>query len=75
MRKSTVIKHYLSAARAARALGISEAAISQWGELVPPVTAKRIAKLNPGVPELQFNPRLYRHSSQRTQQIAAALSA
>jgi DNA-binding transcriptional regulator YdaS (Cro superfamily) len=75
MRKSTVLKHYETAVAVARALGISEAAVSQWGELVPPITAKRIARLNPGVPELRFDPRLYRHSSRRTQQIAAALSA
>jgi DNA-binding transcriptional regulator YdaS (Cro superfamily) len=75
MRKSTVIKHYRSAANVARALDITEAAVSQWKEIIPPMAAHRIAALNPDVEELRFNPRLYRHSSQRSQQIAAALSA
>jgi hypothetical protein len=75
MRKSTVLKHYGTAAAVARALDITEAAVSQWGELLPPVAAKRVAALNPGSVELRFDKRLYRHSSQRTQRIAAALSA
>jgi DNA-binding transcriptional regulator YdaS (Cro superfamily) len=75
MRKSTVLKHYKTGAAVARDLGITEAAVSQWGEIIPVMAAHQISELNPNVEELRFNPRLYRHSSQRSQRIAAALSA
>lgn len=75
MRKSTVLEHYGSGAEIARALGITEAAVSQWKEIIPPMAAYRIANLNPKVRKLRFDRDLYVHSSPRSQQIAAALSA
>lgn len=72
MRKADVLKHYKTATAVAEALDISVAAVSQWGDLVPPFSAKRLALLNAALP---FNPALYRNSSQKWRRIATALSA
>ncbi len=70
MRKKVVLKAYGGAAAVARRLDISDAAVSQWGEIIPPLAAHELAKDG----KLPFDPSLYAHASTRTQQIVAVLS-
>lgn len=72
MRKTDVLKHYKTATAVAAALEVSVAAVSQWGDLVPPASAHRLSQLTDG--ELRFDPRSYRHSSEQRRRIAEALS-
>lgn len=48
MNTKEVIQYFGSQSAAARALGITRSAISQWGELVPLATAARLEKLTYG---------------------------
>ena len=57
MKKDKVIKHYGSAANAARALGISRQAIEQWPETVPYLRACHIQVATKG--KLKVDPRRY----------------
>ena len=57
MRKTDVIEHFRSAAAAARALGISLSAVSQWGEIVPYYSATQLAEITGG--DLKVEPSLY----------------
>jgi hypothetical protein len=41
----------------AKALGITPGAISQWGEIIPELQARRIAEITRG--DLPFRPELY----------------
>lgn len=54
---SEAIQHFKTPAAVAEKLGISRQAVSQWGELVPPLSAARLAKLSRG--KLKFDPDLY----------------
>ena len=57
MNTQTVVQYFGSAAAVAKALGISRAAVSQWGSLVPLATAARLEKLTNG--ELTLDIRHY----------------
>lgn len=57
MLKSTVIQHYGSASALAKALGISPAAVSEWGDLVPEGRAYQIQVLTAGL--LHVDPGAY----------------
>lgn len=48
MKTADAIQYFGSGAVLAGALGISRAAVSQWGELVPLATAARLEKLTDG---------------------------
>jgi DNA-binding transcriptional regulator YdaS (Cro superfamily) len=48
MKTADAIQHFGTGAALAGALGISRAAVSQWGELVPLATAARLEKLTDG---------------------------
>jgi DNA-binding transcriptional regulator YdaS (Cro superfamily) len=48
MKTQDAIEHFGSAAALARAVNITRAAVSQWGELVPLASAVRIEKLTNG---------------------------
>ena len=48
MKKSDVLEFFGSASKAACALGISIAAISQWGDEVPELRAFQIEKITKG---------------------------
>ena len=57
MRTSDVVKAFGGSKTAvAEALGISISAVSQWQELVPPLSAMNIAKLRP---DLEFDLSVY----------------
>lgn len=71
MRKAEVLKVYKTCTAVADLLEISIAAVSQWGPIIPVMAAHEIAKDG----KIPFDARLYRHSSTRSQRIAAALSA
>ena len=54
MKKSEVVAFYGSVRAAAKALGISPAAISQWGEEVPELRAYHIQQITKG--KLKYKP-------------------
>lgn len=45
MLKADVVKHYKTATKAAEALGISKAAVSRWGNVVPLIRAYKYQEL------------------------------
>ena len=57
-----VIHHFESQAKVARFLGISRSAVSQWGEAVPEVSARKLEKLTDGT--LTVNKLLYQKGNQ-----------
>lgn len=57
MKTLDAIAHFGSAARVADALGISRAAVSRWGERIPPSSASLLEKLSGGA--LVFDPADY----------------
>ena len=59
MKKQDAISHFGSARELARAVGISDSAVCQWGDYVPPSTAFFLEKLTKGI--LAFDPLLYRN--------------
>lgn len=48
MRKEDIIRHFGSAAAAARAFGISKQAVARWPEKVPPLRALQAEALSGG---------------------------
>ncbi len=48
MRKADAIAHFGSVAQVAAALGISTQAVSQWGELIPPLRAIVLQRVTRG---------------------------
>lgn len=57
MRTEDAVAHFKTKAEIARALGISAAAVTQWGEMVPFESAYRLFLATRG--ELVFDPRVY----------------
>ena len=57
MKKSYVIEHFKGPSRAAIVLGISQAAVSQWRDLIPEKQAMRLERITEGT--LKYNPALY----------------
>ena len=58
MLKKDVVAHYdNSQAQVARVLGIGKAAVSKWGDVVPPFQASRLHELTGGV--LRYDPADY----------------
>jgi transcriptional repressor of cell division inhibition gene dicB len=72
MLKSDVLAHYKTNVAVAQALGISEAAVSQWSELIPPAKARELSQITEG--RLSFDPALYNQSSPQVRRLAEALS-
>lgn len=58
MYKSVVIEHFGSRAAVAETLGISAQAVSLWKEVIPEVSARRLADATAGA--LKFDESLYR---------------
>lgn len=50
------IAAYKDAANLARCLGVSRAAISQWGEYVPEISARGLLILRPSIPHIIKKP-------------------
>ncbi|CAI1830265.1 MULTISPECIES: Cro/CI family transcriptional regulator [Serratia] len=57
MHTTAVIKFFGSKSAAARALKISQAAVTRWGELVPEKRAVRIERITGGA--LKYDPVIY----------------
>ncbi len=57
MLKTAAVAHYGSQAAVARALGIQKAAVSKWGEFVPPFQASRLHQKTRGT--LKYDPSDY----------------
>lgn len=57
MLKASVISYFGSPSKVAEALGIGRAAISKWGDQVPPLQAARLAQLTLG--QLKFDAEEY----------------
>ncbi len=60
MLKHEAIKYFGNQANLAKKLNINQAAISQWGEFVPPLRAYEIERLTKG--ELKFSSELKKAS-------------
>ena len=71
MRKADVLKVYKTNVAVADALGISDAAVSQWDEIIPPLAAHELAKKDE---RLKFDPSLYEHASPQRRQVVAMLA-
>lgn len=63
MRTESLVSHFGSKIAVARALGITKAAVSNWGELVPEGTAYKAQVVTGGA--LQVNPDHYTNSGRR----------
>lgn len=72
MLKSEVLKHFKTNVAVAEALGISDAAVSQWGDLVPVMAAYELAEKTGGA--LRFDAQMYSHSVLRVRKIAERLA-
>jgi hypothetical protein len=72
MRKADVLRVYKTNVAVANALGITDSAVSQWGEIIPPMAAHELAKRSA---ELRFDRSLYIQSGPRIQKIVALLAA
>lgn len=66
MLKSSVIDYFKTQAEIARALGIGRAAVSRWGDVVPPLQASRLAQITNGA--LHYDAESYRDWYQRNRQ-------
>lgn len=73
MLKSKVLAYFKTNVAVAEALGISDAAVSQWDELIPPASAHELSKKTNG--QLPFEPALYEHSSPQRRKLVEVLSA
>jgi DNA-binding transcriptional regulator YdaS (Cro superfamily) len=56
MLKSTALNHFGTGVALSRALGISTSAVTQWGDVVPYASAKRLAEI---APTLHIVPSMY----------------
>jgi DNA-binding transcriptional regulator YdaS (Cro superfamily) len=61
MRKSDVLKHFKTATAAARAIGITKSAVSQWADIIPEDKAYRYQDVTRG--KLKVDRSLYSWSS------------
>lgn len=64
MFKEKVVKHYGSQRAISAALGISDSAVSQWGEVIPERVALKLSSITGGV--LAYEPSFYKKSTTPT---------
>jgi len=57
MRKTDVVNHFGFQTKIAKALLISDASVSEWGEIIPEKQAMRLERITEG--ELKYDPSLY----------------
>lgn len=57
MLTTDAIAYYGSRSKVAEVLGVSERAVYQWKEMVPPLSAAKLAKRSKG--RLKFDPDMY----------------
>lgn len=58
MKKIDVVNHFGTQRKIAKELGVSEQAVSMWGEIIPEKNALRLSQLTKG--ELRYEESLYR---------------
>lgn len=73
MRKADALKVFKSNLAIALVLDISESAVSQWDDIIPPMSAHELAKRSAG--RLTYDPKMYRDCSPRKRRIAELLAA
>lgn len=69
MLTSDAIEFFGSVTETAKAAEVSSQAVSQWKDLVPPLSASRLAIASKG--KLKYDPNLYASWNNRTQKIAS----
>lgn len=57
MKKADALAHYRTQTEVAKAAKVTRSAVNQWGDLVPPLSAKRLELDSGG--KLVFDPDLY----------------
>ena len=57
MRTEDAVRHFSTKAEVARALGITRASLTDWGELVPALRAAQLERITAG--HLKFDPNEY----------------
>lgn len=58
MLKEKVVKHYGSQRAISAALGVSDSAVSQWGEVIPERIALKLSRITDGA--LVYDPSFYK---------------
>ncbi len=58
MKKITAVSHFESITQLAKSLGITQAAVSRWGEIIPEKQALRLERITGGT--LKYDPALYK---------------
>lgn len=61
MLKEKVVKHYGSQRAVSAALGVSDSAVSQWGEVIPERVALKLSRITGGV--LAYDSSFYKKST------------
>ena len=61
MQKVYVLKHFETLTELANTLGISQAAVSRWHDIIPEKQALRLERLTDG--ELRYDPELYKQAA------------
>jgi DNA-binding transcriptional regulator YdaS (Cro superfamily) len=61
MQKSVVINYFGNQTKVARKLNISDASVSEWGEIIPEKQALRLERITNGA--LQYDPTLYKKAA------------
>ncbi|HFK7184583.1 TPA: Cro/CI family transcriptional regulator [Serratia odorifera] len=61
MLKEKVVKHYGSQRAISAALGVSDSAVSQWGEVIPERVALKLSRITGGA--LTYDPSFYKKST------------
>ncbi len=61
MKKISVVAHFESITQLAKSLGISQAAVSRWGEIIPEKQALRLERITDGA--LKYDPALYKKAA------------
>lgn len=61
MYKKDVLKHFGTVSEVAKAVGVSMAAVSQWGEIIPEKNAYRLQQVTKN--KLRVDEKMYRRNS------------
>ena len=61
MKKISAITYFKSTPQLAISLGISQAAVSRWGEIIPEKQALRLERITEGA--LKYDPALYKKAA------------
>lgn len=68
MLKTHAVKKFETLAGVAKALGVTYAAVWQWGDVVPELSARKLQDITNG--ELKVDPKLYRRAKSKSSDCA-----